>query len=147
MEVARLRNATELPSGLDMGPPTGGRASLDSSKTPAGTRQRRKPVPEADIESRVARCVSEALGEVNSLRAEHEQLADSAETVLVGDDGALDSLGLVNLAVALEGAIERDFGQAVGLVGDLLAAEDSDSFRTVGLLVAFASERVATQAA
>ena len=68
---------------------------------------------------------------------------DESETVLVGDDGVLDSLGVVNMVVALEGAIEREFGQAVGIVGDVLGAEDPSAFSTVQLLVKFTCERIA----
>ena len=97
------------------------------------------------FQSRVAHCVSEALREVNTLRAADEQLIDDPSTVLVGSGGPLDSLGLVNLAVALEGAVERDFGRAIGVAADVLSAEDPSAYRTVGLLIQFVSDRVAAQ--
>lgn len=99
------------------------------------------------LQSRVASCVSEALREVNTLRAADEQLIDDPSTLLVGDGGSLDSLGLVNLAVVLEGVIQRDFGQAIGVTADLLSAEDPAAFHTVELLIQFVSERIAAQAA
>ena len=98
---------------------------------------------EDTLETRVARCVGEALREVNTLRSEGERIPDESEAALLGESGALDSLGLVNLAVALEGEIEREFGQAIGLVADLMAADDPSAFQTVGRLRSFVSDRVA----
>jgi acyl carrier protein len=100
-------------------------------------------VTEEKLEIRVGRCVEDALREVNALRGASEQIPDEPDTVLLGEKGALDSLGLVNLAVSLEGAIEIEFGRAVGLVADLLSADDAEAFRTVGRLRRFVSDRVA----
>lgn len=104
-------------------------------------------VTEEALGLRVERCVGVALREVNGLRAASEQISDASETVLMGPGGALDSLGMVNLAVALETAIESEFGQPVGLVADLLAAENPEAFDTVGRLVTFVATRLSTQAA
>jgi acyl carrier protein len=100
----------------------------------------------SDVERRASRCVSEALREANALRSPDEQLSEDEGTVLLGDGGALDSLGVVNLAVALESAIEREFGQSIGVVGELLGATDPAPFRTVGLLTRFVSHRITAEA-
>jgi acyl carrier protein len=98
-----------------------------------------------DTERRISRCVSGAIREVNALRAPDEQIAEDEATVLAGDGGALDSLGLVNLAVALDALVEGEFGQNIGLMGELLSAPDPTSFRTVGLLGNFVSARIAAE--
>ena len=98
-----------------------------------------------DAERRLSRCVTEAIREVNTLRAPDDQVAESEETILVGDGGALDSLGLVNLAVALDGLLEREYGQNVGILGEMLSAADPADFRTVGLLKSFVSRRIAAE--
>jgi acyl carrier protein len=97
-------------------------------------------------EERVAACVRAAIAEVNRLRGPDAQVAGAPHTVLVGEGGALDSLGIVNLVVALENAVERDFGQAFGLVGEILGASDPERFRTVGLLTDFVTETIAARA-
>lgn len=98
------------------------------------------------MESRVYRCVSEAIAEANQFRPEDAQIPAEVDTILVGEDAVLDSLSMVNLAVALEGAIEREFGEAVGIVGDLLGSADPSAFRTVGLLTEFVAARIPSSA-
>ena len=101
--------------------------------------------PLNDLDSRIARCISDAVREVNSLRAVDEQVGQEPATVLLGDGGALDSLGFVNLAVALEDSIQREFGPSVVVVGELLGAPDPASFRTIELLHSFVRERIDAQ--
>ncbi len=48
--------------------------------------------------------------EVNRQLPAGAKLAKSPETVLVGESGALDSLGLITLLVAVEEALEAKFG-------------------------------------
>jgi acyl carrier protein len=46
--------------------------------------------------------IYKALGDLNKQRPANDQLALSPDTMLVGPDAKLDSLGLVNLIVAVE---------------------------------------------
>lgn len=97
----------------------------------------------AEVRERVRRCVTEAVAEVNQLREADDQVSATPDAVLFGEGGPLDSLGVVNLAVALEGTVEREFQASAGLVADILSATDAEAFRTVDLLVDFAAVRVA----
>ena len=64
------------------------------------------------------------------------------ETVLLGEGGCLDSLGLVTLVVALEEAIEDRYSKVVALADEKAFSEDRSPFRTVGSLALFASQVV-----
>ena len=62
------------------------------------------------------------------------RLGRSPGTVIVGDGGALDSLGIVNFVLALEELVADALGRPVPLLdAERLAAEDSP-FRTIDSL-------------
>lgn len=64
------------------------------------------------------------------------------ETVLLGDDGLLDSLGLVTLLADVEQGIADETGTEVILSDDRAVSARSSPFRTVGSLAGFAQELV-----
>ena len=65
---------------------------------------------EEKLYDKVIQALFKAMDDVNQLLPKKEQLEKSEETVLSGESGKLDSLGLVNLIVAAERKIEEDFG-------------------------------------
>lgn len=70
--------------------------------------------------------------------AEHtEQLG--AETVLFGETGLFDSLGLVGLIVDVEQRISEELGAEVVLGDDRAMSQKHSPFRTVGTLAEYAS--------
>jgi acyl carrier protein len=75
-----------------------------------------------------------AIDEVNERLPGGERLEKSIDTTLFGESGKLDSLGLVNLIVAIEQKIEDEYGITV-----VLAEEgglgDMAPFATTGNLV------------
>ncbi len=88
-----------------------------------------------------------ALDEVNRLLPPERKVGPSLDTVLLGADSELDSLGLVNLVVALEQRIDDGFGVAVALVNkDSMSRVDSP-FRNGAALVEYAAELVEKQQA
>lgn len=58
----------------------------------------------------------------------------SDDTVLVGTDAVLDSLGVVQLIVEVEQRLEQGFGVVVTLANDKAMSQRSSPFRTVGVL-------------
>ena len=76
-----------------------------------------------------------AIDEVNMMLSEERKLVKSDDTVLLGDSGTLDSLGLINLIVAVEQKIEERLGIAVSLVDEGAVSTDEPLF-TVGMLAA-----------
>ena len=65
-----------------------------------------------------------AVDEVNKMLAEEERLEKLPSTLLAGDGGSLDSLGLINFIVEVEGRVQKDFGMALNLVEALGAPEE-----------------------
>jgi hypothetical protein len=54
-----------------------------------------------------------AVDEVNQTLAEEQRLEKSPGTLLAGDNGSLDSLGMINFIVEVEGRVQRDFNLAL----------------------------------
>ena len=63
----------------------------------------------------------------------------SESTPLMGESAALDSLGLVNLIVDLEGRLLDDFDVEVTLADERAMSLKHSPFRTVGTLADYAS--------
>lgn len=89
--------------------------------------------------------VRRAIDEINALRPVAEAVPQEGDTVLMGEEGALDSLAFVNLAVALDELVDNELGVSLGLVADLLGHEDPSEFRTVALLGRFLEKRIQSQ--
>jgi D-alanine--poly(phosphoribitol) ligase subunit 2 len=64
------------------------------------------------------------------------------DTPLFGKAGLFDSLGLVNLILALEEAIQDDTGVAVTLADERAMSQARSPFRTVGSLAGYAFQMV-----
>lgn len=76
----------------------------------------------------------EALRQTNELLPKEKRLKAADDTVLFGDGAALDSLGLVNLLVAVEQGIADTFNCEVTLATDKAVARKNSPFRTVATL-------------
>lgn len=88
-------------------------------------------------QERVEKAVAAALEQVNELLPEESRLEAHSETVLLGPSGRLDSMGLINLVVALEENLEREFQRQVQLADELSRENESDNpFTTVASLIA-----------
>ncbi len=74
-----------------------------------------------------------------------EEMEDSLETeinddtVLIGQEGILDSLGLVNLIVSTEQKIEEELGMIITLADEQALSQKNSPFRNVGSLVDYIS--------
>jgi len=64
----------------------------------------------------------------------------TAETPLFGDDGVLDSMGLVTLVVAVEQAIEDRYEAQAGLADDKAMSQARSPYRNVASLAAYAGD-------
>jgi hypothetical protein len=82
------------------------------------------------------------IDEVNEYLPEDRRLPRSPDTRLFGEQGALDSLGLVNFLLALEARIADTFGQPVTLVSERALSQRSSPFATVTSLAEYAATLV-----
>ena len=83
----------------------------------------------------VTRSVFAALTEFN--QAEGTKVPVAEGTVLLGEGGAVDSLGLVRLVMAVERKVEDDFGRAVSLTDEKAMSQRNSPFRSVGALIEY----------
>jgi acyl carrier protein len=85
--------------------------------------------------------VHAAIDDHNSLAA--TPVAKAGNTVLYGAGGALDSIALVNLIIALEQHVLDRIGIALALADDRAFSQARSPFRTVASLVEYVGERIA----
>ena len=75
-----------------------------------------------------------SIEEINRQLENEHQLEKSTNTVLYGEDGKLDSLGLINLVVAVEQNIEDEFDVTITLADERAMSQETSPFKTVGTL-------------
>jgi acyl carrier protein len=93
-------------------------------------------------EEEVLRIVYRAIDELNPQLPPERRLEKSPETAVFGRAGRLDSLGLVNLIVAIEQAVEDELAVSVALADEKAMSQRSSPFRTIGVLAAYVRERL-----
>lgn len=84
--------------------------------------------------------ISRALKKVNEVLPLDQQLQDEGSTPLFGAGSPLDSLGRVNLIVALEEQVSQDLGVDLGFMDEL--TNPTGILDTVGSLHKVLQERV-----
>ena len=82
-------------------------------------------------DERVIRTIFRAVDEFNQELEEKERLEKSADTLLFGDAGKLDSLGLVSLIVQIEQEIEDEFGVSITIADERAMSQEKSPFKTV----------------
>ena len=87
--------------------------------------------------------VYQAIDVVNGLRSETEQLAKTPDLLLAGEGGALDSLALVTLILAVESRVSTLAGAEIGLLDDSDFGEDAGGLRSPAALADLILERLA----
>lgn len=87
-----------------------------------------------DLRHKVIEVVYDAVDELNQGLPSEEHLEKHPETVLLGPDGRLDSLGLVNLIVDTEERVEDRFGVVVSVADEKAMSLKRSPFRTIGTL-------------
>ena len=65
-----------------------------------------------------------------------------ANTRLFGHEGALDSMGLVTLIIAVEQAIEDEFGASVALADEKALSRARSPYRSMATLAEYAAEQM-----
>jgi D-alanine--poly(phosphoribitol) ligase subunit 2 len=94
------------------------------------------------VSGSVEALVLEAAAELNDGLAQRVPTELGAEAPLFGADGVLDSMGLVQLVLALEDLADERFGIAVSLADRRAVSQTSSPFRTIGTLAAFLEMRL-----
>ena len=84
--------------------------------------------------------IFDAIDEINEQFHKEQKLPKSTDTVLFGETGKLDSLGLVNLIVATEQRVEEIFNISLTLADEKAMSQKNSPFRTVGTLTKYISK-------
>ncbi|MEW6471836.1 MAG: acyl carrier protein [Actinomycetota bacterium] len=92
------------------------------------------------MQERVLKIVLDVCVEMNSAYDADIDVARGAEAPLSGEAGVLESVELVSLIIAVEEAVEEEFGMAVALADDRAFSRSSSPFRTVGSLADYILE-------
>lgn len=87
----------------------------------------------------ILQVVFSAVDDINQLLPPEKNLEKSKDTVLFGNGGNLDSLGLVNLIVATEQAIEEELGEPITLADEKAMSQTNSPFKTIESLVNYIS--------
>jgi len=83
---------------------------------------------------RVIQAIFRAIDDFNRQVPGEKQLEKSAETVLFGHSGKLDSLGLVDLILATEERIMEEFDISITLADEKAMSQKKSPFMTVATL-------------
>ena len=88
----------------------------------------------------VQRIVFDTIDEINEQLPQENQLIKAEDTILVGKNGELDSLGLVNLIVATEQRIEDELDISVNLADEKAMSQEVSPFLTVKTLMGYITQ-------
>ena len=83
---------------------------------------------------KIIEVIYKSINEMNSQLDDKIKLVESTETVLMGSDGKLDSLALVNLIVVIEQNIEDKFDVSITIADERAMSQKHSPFRTIGTL-------------
>jgi acyl carrier protein len=93
-----------------------------------------------------ARIVSQAIADVNDQKTEGPPLVDHPDTLLLGDEGVIDSLAFAFLIVTIEQYALDDLDQEIVLFDDEVMEMDFDSadnpFVSIGSLIQFVDRKL-----
>ena len=68
---------------------------------------------------KIIQSIMDAIDEINERYPEEKRLSKSVDTVLTGESGKLDSLGLVSFIVSVEERIQNDLGVNISLADEI----------------------------
>lgn len=88
-----------------------------------------------DRREQVAQSVHRAIEVFNASEVLNVRVSD--DTVLLGEGGEVDSLGLVRLILTVERQLEDDLGVAISLTDEKAMSQRNSPFRSVGALIAY----------
>jgi hypothetical protein len=90
--------------------------------------------------------VGKAIVDLNNQKREGQPLLNSSETRLLGDDGAIDSLGFAFLIVTIEQYALDDLDKEILIFDDEVMEMDFESdenpFSTLGSLTTFVAQKL-----
>ena len=89
---------------------------------------------------KITKVVYAAIDELNSDLPEGDRINKSLDEVLIGSSGKIDSLGMINLIVAVEQKVEEEFKETLSLANDNAMSAQNSPFKTVGSLIDYVAD-------
>ncbi len=83
-----------------------------------------------------------AIDELNMLLPSHMQLTKQSSTILLGEGGVLDSLGLINLIVSVEDKMQSELGVQVIILDEDSLANPKGPYQTIDGLASWILSRI-----
>jgi acyl carrier protein len=90
----------------------------------------------SSLTSTIMNCISQ----LNKQLAVGDRLGSSPDTILMGEGGALDSLGLITLFVNIEQELQSKHGLYCPLLETATSEENPDAMRTISKLLDWISQ-------
>ena len=87
------------------------------------------------MKNEIKKILFKVVEEINENLDVGQQFELSTETVLLGEDGNIDSITLVNLIVAIEQSIEDELDVEIILIDERALSQKENSFSTIGTLI------------
>lgn len=87
--------------------------------------------------SNILQAIYNTVDEINRQLLDNQQLAKSTDTIIVGDGGQLDSLGVINFLVLLEEKLSQEAGISIALLDEDTIGEVDGPLRTIGRIEQF----------
>lgn len=92
--------------------------------------------------ARIEKAVYAAIDEINMQLPPQKKLDKTHDTILMGDGGRLDSLGVVNLILMTEEMIEDEFGVLVNIADQETTSQNGNPFKNVHTLIDYIAKRL-----
>ena len=86
------------------------------------------------MKNKILQSIYNSIDSLNAQLPIEEHVEKSNSTALFGSGSKLDSLGLINLIVAVEKNIENEFDTTITLADERAMSQEDSPFRTVGSL-------------
>tara|TARA_Y100000996_G_C22548329_1_gene652719 strand:- start:1322 stop:1633 length:312 start_codon:yes stop_codon:yes gene_type:complete len=91
----------------------------------------------SEIREKILKIIYEAIDDINNQEDQTEEIVKSEVTVLMGQGSEIDSLGLVNLIVAIEQEIEDAFDISLTLADERALSQAESPFSNVNSLLSY----------
>jgi acyl carrier protein len=86
------------------------------------------------MRNKIIEVIYRSINEINDQLDDQHRLVESTKTELMGSNGKLDSLGIINLIVIIEQNIEDEFDISITIADERAMSKKNSPFRTVGSL-------------
>ena len=95
-----------------------------------------------DRHEKIGHMLFSVIDELNQLRPADEHLEKKLDSPLAGDDGVLDSAGLINLIVLAEQKTAEELGRPILLTDDRTMSQVKEVFATLGTLADYIQQQL-----